>query len=251
MFSVVVPFTYMDLSTVILFDNSNKPMPLGAFSHFMKCAVPECGCQIIYHPITKTNRRNGSERVYHYYHCTDGKGVHKSLGLRQVNIAEIKIWEQFKKAVQSFSINESVARVISDKIFEMNQKDAAQAKQQHDENKERLDTMIRKQDQLYDDYTKQLIDEDDYRRLRSKSKDEIQVLRKKLENDYQSFQNLVQERIKFTLELAKDAELNWKSATPQAKVVLLRNALWNFSLNGLTVRYDLKKAFGVLSEIKS
>ena len=92
--------------------------------------------------------------------------------------------------------------------------------------------------------------EDDYRRLKAKAKEEVQVLRRKLENDYQSFQNLVQERIKFTLELAKDAELNWKSATPQARVVLLRNALWNFSLDGLTVRYDLKKAFGVLSEIK-
>ena len=107
-----------------------------------------------------------------------------------------------------------------------------------------------KQDQLYDDYTKQLIDEDDFRRLKSKAKDEIHVLKNKLENDYLSLQNLVRERLKFTLELAKDAESNWKKATPSDRIVLLKNVLSNFSLDGLNVRYDLKKAFAVLAEIK-
>ena len=89
------------------------------------------------------------------------------------------------------------------------------------------------QDQLYDDFTKQLIDEDDYRRLKIKTKEEIQTLKMKLENDYLAVQNLVQERLKFTLELAKDAELIWKEATPSARVVMLKNALWNFSVDGL------------------
>ncbi len=54
---------------------------------------------------------------------------------------------------------------------------------------------------LYDDYTRQLVDEDDYRRLKSKTKDEIHLLKGKLENGYQSTQQLVRERLKFTLEL--------------------------------------------------
>jgi hypothetical protein len=56
--------------------------------------------------------------------------------------------------------------------------------------------------------------------------------------------------IKFTLELAKDAETIWKEATPSDRVVFLKNVLWNFSLDGLNVRYDLKKPFALLSEIK-
>jgi hypothetical protein len=61
---------------------------------------------------------------------------------------------------------------------------------------------------------------------------------------------MVQERLKFTLELANDAERNWNSSTPLQRVVLLRNVLWNFLLDGLNGRYDLKKSFAVLSEIK-
>lgn len=247
---VFIPPSWIDMAQGKMRGTPNKPMPLGPFSQFMKCAIPECGCQVIYHPITKRNRRTGTERVYHYYHCTDGKRVHKKLGLREVNVSEAKIWEQFEQAVQSFSINETVAKTIAARMFEMNQESAAKAKQQHDENKQRLEAMIRKADQLYDDYAKQLIDEDDYRRLKAKSKDEMQVLRRKLENDYESTQSLVQERLKFTLELAKDAESNWNSSTPPARVVLLKNVLWNFSLDGLNVRYDLKKPFAVLSEIK-
>jgi len=94
-------------------------------------------------------------------------------------------------------------------------------------------------------------DEDDFRRLKAKTKEEIQTLKAKLENDYQSVQQLVQERLKFTLELAKDAESNWKMATPTDRVVLLKSVLWNFSLDGLNVRYDLKKPFALLSQIKT
>lgn len=56
--------------------------------------------------------------------------------------------------------------------------------------------------------------------------------------------------LQFTLELAKDAELNWKMATPSERLVLLKNVHSNFLLDGLTVRYDLKKVFGILAQIK-
>ncbi len=71
-----------------------------------------------------------------------------------------------------------------------------------------------------------------------------------MENDYLTAQQMVRERLKFTLELAKDAELNWKGATPTDRIVLLKNVLSNFSLDGLSVRYDLKSAFAVLAQIK-
>jgi site-specific DNA recombinase len=228
----------------------NKPMPVGSFSHFLKCAIPECGCQIIYDPKIKINRRAGTQREYHYYHCTDSKGVHKQLGLPQVNVAEAKIWSQLESTVQQISLTKAVAEDLAEKFHEREFEEAEKLRQQYLEHKERLESLLKKQDQLYDDFAKGLVDEDDYRRLKAKTKDEVQLLKAKLENDYRSTQELVRVRLKFTLELAKDMESNWKEATPSDRVVLLKNVSSNFLLDGLNVRYDLKKPFAVLSEIK-
>jgi hypothetical protein len=186
----------------------------------------------------------------HYYHCTDGKKVHRQRGLRQHNISETEIWRQLELAVQEISLTGEMTNEIAAKVSELNRDDAERAKRVYAEDKERLEVLVRKQDQLYDDYTKQLVDEDDYRRLKAKTKDEIHLLKGRLENDYLTAQQLVRERLKFTLELAKEAESNWKKATPSDRIVLLKNVLSNFSLDGLNVRYDLKKAFAVLAEIK-
>lgn len=245
-----IPPSWVEIAQGKMRGKPNKPMPLGPLSHLIKCAVPECGCQIIYDPKTKINRRAGTSKEYHYYHCTDGKGVHKRLGLRQVNVSESLLWGQLEKAVQGFSITKSMAEEIAEKISELNREEAEKSKQQYFETKAKLELLIQKNDQLYEDFTKGLIDEEDFKRLKNKTREHIQVLKAKLENDYKKVQELVRERLEFTLELAKDAELNWKMSTPSDRIVMLRHVLSNFSLEGLNVRYDFKKPFAILSEIK-
>lgn len=90
----------------------------------------------------------------------------------------------------------------------------------------------------------------DYRRLKAKAKGDVQLLRAKLENDYRSTQEPVRVLLRFSPELAKDMESNWKEATRSDRVVILKNVSSNFFLDGLNVRYDLKKPFAILSEIK-
>lgn len=148
------------------------------------------------------------------------------------------------------SLTKAVAEDLAETVHERDFEEAEKLRQQYAEHKERLESLLKKQDQLYDDYSKGLVDEDDYRRLKAKTKDEVQLLKAKLENDYRSTQELVRVRLKFTLELAKDMESNWKEATPSDRVVLLKNVSSNFLLDGLNVRYDLKKPFAILSEIK-
>lgn len=58
-------------------------------------------------------------------------------------------------------------------------------------------------------------------------KDEILSTKLKLENNYEKAQAAVRERLKFTLELATDAEAQWNRATPPDRVVLLKNVLSN------------------------
>jgi len=172
------------------------------------------------------------------------------MGLPQVNVAEAKIWSQLESAVQQISLTKAVAEDLAEKVHKRDFEKAEKLRQQYAENKERLESLLKKQDQLFDDFSKGLVDDDDYRRLKVKTKDEVQLLKAKLENDYRSAQELVRVRLKFTLELAKDMESNWKEATPSDRVVLLTNVSSNFLLDGLNVRYDLKKPFAILSEIK-
>ena len=87
--------------------------------------------------------------------------------------------------------------------------------------------------------------------MNNKSSCEIQNHRAVLENEYERIRNLVRERLKITLELATNAEERWNSSTPPDRVVLLKNILSNFSLDGATVRYNLKSIFRVVAQFKN
>ncbi len=248
---VFIPPTWVDIAQGKMRGTPNQKSPLGSFSHFLKCALPECGCQIIYDPKTKLNRTKGTERQYHYYHCTDGKGAHKKLGLSQVNANEDKLWAQLEAAVKEISIPSALAADIAFTINENEERRIEEFRQEHRQAKETLETLFKKQDQLYGDMSRGLIDEEDYRRLREKLKEEIQTLRSKLENNYEKTRDLVRERLEITLELAKTVENKWNTSDPHKRLVILRNVLSNLSLDGATIRYDLRSSFKVLAQIKN
>jgi hypothetical protein len=157
------------------------------------------------------------------------------MGLRQVNFAEAKIWAQLESTVQQRSLTKGVAEELAEKVHARDFEDAENLRHQYTENKKRLESLLKKQDQLCDDFSKGSVDEDDCRRLKAKAKDEVQLLKAKSESDYRSTQELVRVRRKFTLELAKDIESNWKEATPSDRAVFLKNVSSNFLLDGLNV----------------
>lgn len=72
-----------------------------------------------------------------------------------------------------------------------------------------------------------------------------------MENNCGRAQELVRERLKFTLELATGAEERWNNASPMDRVVVLKNVLSNYFLDGSTLRYDLKNSFRLLAQIKN
>lgn len=246
-----IPPTWVAIAQSKMRGTPNKRMELGPLSRFLKCGVPECGCQIIYDPKTKKNRITGEVKEYNYYHCTDGKQIHRKSGLRQINASESQIWEQLKGVVKEFSIKNSVAQYVTLQLSEQDRQSYEESKRQYFETKEKLEGLLKRQDRLYEDMTKGLIDESDMRRMREGIKNEIQSCRSKLENDFGKAQELVRERVKFTLELATDAEERWNTSSPIDRVVLLKNALSNLYLDGATVRYDLRKAYKILAQIKN
>lgn len=246
-----IPPSWVEIAQGKMRGTPNKPMPIGPFSHFLKCGVPECGCQIIYDPKKKVNKRKGTEREYHYYHCTDGKGVHRRLGLRQVNVPESQLWSQFQSAIRDFSLPSTIADLIALKVNEQERGKEEAMKRQYWEAKEKLESLTVRQDRLYEDMTKGLIDEEDFRRMKEKFREEIRGEKAKMENNYGRAQELVRERLKFTLELATGAEERWNNASPMDRVVVLKNVLSNYFLDGSTLRYDLKNSFRLLAQIKN
>lgn len=87
--------------------------------------------------------------------------------------------------------------------------------------------------------------------MKEKAKEEIQLCRLKMENNFEKAQTAVREKLKSTLELAKDAEKRWIQATPSDRVVCLKKVVSNLVLDGATVRYDLKVPFRLLAQIKN
>ncbi len=57
--------------------------------------------------------------------------------------------------------------------------------------------------------------------------------------------------MKFTIELVKDMKLNWSSEALSDRLVLVKKVLSNLTVNGASLRYDLKKSFGILAQIKN
>ncbi len=96
-----------------------------------------------------------------------------------MNVAEAKIWSQLESTVQQISLTKVVAEDLAEKVHERDFEEAEKLRQQYAEHKVRLESLLKKQDQLYDDFSKGLVDEDDYRRLKAKTKDEVQLLKAK------------------------------------------------------------------------
>jgi site-specific DNA recombinase len=113
--------------------------PTGLLSGFLKCSNPECDCYVVYDPKIKKLRQTGEERTYHYYHCSDGKGVHKSIGEKQKNISEDKLLEKFQEPIRDISITKEIANAISKALKKAHEKTI----QAHRRNIERYKTAVK------------------------------------------------------------------------------------------------------------
>ena len=85
--------------------------PRGLLSSFLTCA--SCGCQILYDPKTKIVKSTGETKQYDYYHCSDGRQIHRAVGERQVNVAEVHLLSELAQPVRDISITEELAAELS------------------------------------------------------------------------------------------------------------------------------------------
>ena len=153
---------------------SHKNNPVGVFSHLVVCGVPGCGSTIIYDPKIKVNKTTGESRLYHYYHCADGKRFHKLNRIPQVNVNETRLWESFYKPIRDLHLEPKMADLIIGHLQESNQRVAETADETRTRVRLRLSQMVEKEDELYQHWSSGLLTKDAYMRHLEKLKQETQ-----------------------------------------------------------------------------
>jgi site-specific DNA recombinase len=230
---------------------SNKPGPVGSFSYFMTCATPGCGCTVIYDPKTKTNKTNDKIRTYHYYHCCDAKRFHKEQKIKQVNVSEQRLWELFAEPIRSLSISEDLAGFVWDHITQLNQESATTTREAHEKANVRVTDLIKKEDELYEHWASGLLTKEAYARHLEKIKAEREELSAKLEALENIDNKQIERSAKSLLELCKRAESAWNKGSSDERLNLIKRVCSNFQMEGPNLRYDFKKPFRILAQIKN
>ncbi|MEN0059101.1 MAG: zinc ribbon domain-containing protein [Bdellovibrio sp.] len=211
---------------------------------FLRC---ECGCKIIYDPKEKRNKTTGDIKTYHYYRCTNGKRTHEKL----VNINAPKIWEQFSTVMDKINISEDFAKVIANAL-NTNEKKAHKAIElQMEEFKVSLKELEDHENKLFDLRIQGNINQEDFNKQLARIRSNRDDLAKQLETLQKGLTSAVMETAKTVLELATNAKSLWNALPAEERRVMLEKLLSNPILDGLNVRFTLKKPFAVLVQMKN
>ena len=212
---------------------------------WLKCT---CGCHIVYDPKKKLIKRIQEHKTYHFYHCTNGKKAHESM--RGMNITHDQIWVQLSAAIDDISISPELAKDIAEALNQIEAKAHATTKKQIELYKREEAVLQAREDKLLDMMLDGLIDKQAYdSKLRGIRADRASIT-EQIETLQLSLTSAVVETVHSVLELAKSAKSFWISQTTVERKKVLEMILSNPVLDGATVRYELKKPFKVLSEMK-
>ena len=226
-----------------------KKQQLGVFGGgWIKCGHEGCGCHVLYDPKRKTLISTGAVREFHYYHCSNGKGVHADL--RGMNIREEKLWEQFGAAVDEITITEDLAAKVSEALNKTHQKACEAVKREIEGNGAALDSLDGKKDKLFDLRLTGGIDEAEFRHQSQRIREGRHEITALLEKAQLAINGAYLKTAQDILELATRAKSLWIQRTPQERKQLLEMILSNPVLEGPIVRYDLKKPFEVLARMR-
>lgn len=206
---------------------------------WLKCS---CGCRVIYDPKTKKIKKTGEVKTYHYYHCTNGKRTHPKFD----NIQGEKIWEQFGGLMEKINISEEFAKDISEALNKTEKKAHRVVELQIAGFNDKLKELDNHRDSLVDMMLNKQLDKELFDQQIKRILSNRDSLVEQLEAHQKSLTSAVLETAKTVLELATSAKSLWITKSPQERREFLDLILSNPILDGLTVRFELKKPFAVL-----
>lgn len=219
----------------------------GLFSSWVRCAHVDCNCLLVYDP-KKKNLKNGDTRTYHYYHCTNGRNVHASM--KGTAITEEKLFEQFGASLDEFSLEETFAKQIADALQATHQKAKHAISGELDSLKETLNKLDEKHSRATDMLIENAIDRASFDIVRFNIHRDKQFAHDKVKKLTLQLTDACMDTAKTILELVSRAKLLWLSRSPQEQREFLQLVLSNPLWDGVSLQYELKKPFKVLSQMR-
>jgi site-specific DNA recombinase len=208
-----------------------------------------CGCAIVYDPKKKVLKRSGETIVFHYYRCSNRKGLHASL--RGMNIREESLWEQLGRAVDSIQLSPALAHALAQELNESQRTIVAANAKKIAGLKAELGDLERREDEAYDNLVRKVIDEEAYRRAVLRIRQRRVDVRHEMDQAQAQSIGGFRETAETVFELAKNAKSLFISRSPLERRTFLEMICSNPVLNGATVEYVLKKPFSTLAEINT
>lgn len=213
---------------------------------FIKCADPECGCQITYDPTKKKIKSTGQTKTYHYYRCANGKKVHK----KRSTISEESLLNQFGEGISAMSITEEFAKDIAEAINETRGKQKLAIKKQMEGYRVAIAGLDEKLDRAYDRRDNGELTRNEYEQQKARIRLERDDYTNQLESLSLQIGDEAMASVEKVFQLAINAESLWKSANPKERAEKLKQVVSNPVLDGLTLQYQLQKPFATLAKMK-
>ena len=210
----------------------------GALSGFLLCA--ECGCRITYDPKIKS----GGKR-YDYYRCANGHRVHA----KRIHVTEANLLAQFEAAIANIEMPHALADEISRVLRETHEVVRTERRREIGVLKRTVDDVQAREDKIVAVYIDGKLDDVTYQRQRDMLLSEKHAAMDRLSTASEDLDDKYLVTADRIFELAKQARSLWNQRTPSEKRQLLEMVLSNPRLDGVTVRYDMKKPFAILAEM--
>ena len=213
---------------------------------WIRCADPSCGCALVYDGKSK-NLKSGEVAQYHYYRCTNAKQIHTTG--KGKNMSEAEMFEQFRPALKSLTINEEFAEQIKAAMDSITEKHREANKQKFDEYSKVLEQLDDEQDDAYEHMRKGTIEDSQYQRVVAKVKENRRYYTSLIAKCSDTIIDSHNRTIKKIIELATNAESLWNSRNAMERVEFLKRVVSNPVLDGPSIRYDLQKPFAVIAQM--
>jgi site-specific DNA recombinase len=210
----------------------------GLFSDRFVCA--DCGCKITYHP--KKNNK------FLLYVCSNGKKKHKSLSGLYWNEERLK--NEFEQVLDSISLTEQLAELISDRLNERHKKLRRQLKREESSYKENLKVLEIEEDMAYEKLMGSVIDDLTYKKQIRRLREQRDELNSKILKVHELHSDIYLTTAQMILELAKNAKTLWRRQDMNNQIELMDKLLWNSALSDTSTEFNLKKPFKMLSVVK-
>ena len=216
----------------------------GVFSGgWIRCGHPGCGLMLTLDPKTKTYR-SGESKTYPYYRCANSRKLH-----RLKYVTEEDIMKQFAHIFDKIEIPELWAKQMQAEFQRLDGKTKRKIRDDHAYYRKELVRLEADEDNLFSLLNKGTLDDESYKRQMSKIRKMREQYTQFLEEDNVRTHDEFKMTVDRLFELATRAKSLWENATAQERLQLLKSVCSNPTLDGPTVRYELRKPFSVLSNM--